>query len=262
MQIFGDRELVFDRIEAVPDADELAALAVQCVKLTVKLPTRLASHSRYSQYEPTRFLRALKDALLLRLPGNRAVSIGSYLRGDAPQERDEAGTLASWSALTVYTTLTEERILPHANAIVAAARDQDALATDLMVRLAHQLGDVPEPFAADAGHWPRHKQTGRLETLPDWDYYFHGCDCAFGNRVTRQVVQAGQGNANVTGHGFGMLNPYFFGDFCRSTPAHANLRLGNWERVVEVLARHGYLLEVMIQQGWDSGFVVPPAPSG
>lgn len=108
------------------------------------------------------------------------------------------------------------------------------------MRLSEHLGVPLETFASAEFRVPR----GRL---PDgWEFWFHGFECSFQNRETREQVEVRLGFLNE----FGALDPMFFAFFVRSTPGLEPVALLFKDtyhypaRAMDVLQKHGYLVEV------------------
>jgi len=62
----------------------------------------------------------------------------------------------------------------------------------------------------------RYKQSGRFKT---WNYFFHGIHCAFTNISTGQYIEV----PLTYGLEFGVLDPYFFTRYIKSTQAYIPL---------------------------------------
>jgi hypothetical protein len=142
----------------------------------------------------------------------------------------------------------------HVAEILAAARLFREQATDLMTRLASALGAAPEDFASDSSFWVQFEQIGRLDA--DWRYAFHGFECSFNNEQTGQYLKVRLGFAGE----FGVLDPYFFAEFIKSTPGTEDLSglfkdsYHDGLRALATLGRRGDLKLVedvaKIQAGW------------
>jgi hypothetical protein len=143
--------------------------------------------------------------------------------------------------VTVKRVISREQLLPHLPALAHAARAYRDLANDLMRKLTETLRLSDEE---NKNRILDKRATGQLDR--EWDYRFHGTECRFTQRKTGQQIEA---MLAFDGE-FGVLDPYFFYGFLKSTdefkaladifpdsfhsPAHA----------IEMLFESGQLREV------------------
>lgn len=116
------------------------------------------------------------------------------------------------STVTVMKVVCRAEVEAHAEGILDAARVFRSTADRLCRALAEEKGIPPDSL------WD-HRDRGGI--LPGgWNYGFHGLQCCFENASTRQIVDV----ETSFGGEFGVLDPYFFGEYLRSTPQFAFLR--------------------------------------
>jgi hypothetical protein len=145
----------------------------------------------------------------------------------------------TWVAIS--RVVSDGYILEHHEAIVRAARDFRHAATLLMGRVADHF-QVPLSSLFE-WHTFAAMQTGRLDDT--WLFFFHGFECGMYNEETGQTLEVVLG----FGEEFGVLDPYFFMQFVKTTPEHLPVTeiLRDYQcaaRTLEVLERHGYLRRV------------------
>ncbi|MBI1248243.1 hypothetical protein GC197_10455 [bacterium] len=84
----------------------------------------------------------------------------------------------------------------------------------------------------------------------EWKFRFHGLECEFENTKTNQVLDVEVGFGNE----FGVLDPYFFEKFLRSTARFDSLSklfpnsFFDCCRALEVLEETGYLVRISIDE--------------
>jgi hypothetical protein len=117
----------------------------------------------------------------------------------------------------VTATITPETVLANADAIVAACRQFRALATELMGQVAIDLEMQPNEFAELATPALRTDAPGTLEA--GWEYSFHGFECCLWHLQTGQTLEVRLEFAPE----FGVLDPYFFAKFVRTSASHARV---------------------------------------
>ena len=158
--------------------------------------------------------------------------------------------------ITVTRVLPRAVILAHEQEIVEAARLFRRTARELVVQLAGVLGvelsrfwtellRVAVPEQGDAGD--------------GWTYWFHGLECCFENPRTGQHLEV----KLCCEDEFGVLDPYFFAQFIRSTPGLeelSHLLVDGYQdvaRMLDVLEERGRLqrLERGLYQG--AGLIAP-----
>jgi hypothetical protein len=179
--------------------------------------------------------------------------------------------------ITVKKVIAAEEVRANEAEFVAALRLLRQTASALATRLARRLG-VPADRLLSAdfetgwadrlrGLLGRMVRDNRLDR--EWSYSFHGEACRFENRATGQVVEV----RLSFGTEFGVLDPYFFALFVKSTPALAHLArllrddFHDTERVFEILHRAGHLrfvkrgcyIGMALREGGDQpGEGIPP----
>ncbi|MDI1484664.1 hypothetical protein [Polyangium sp. y55x31] len=117
--------------------------------------------------------------------------------------------LSGASQITVIPVITNADVLQIADELVAAAHEFRDLAIELCARLSPKLGIAREALVDS----PR--TSGRLDA--EWDYHFHGLQCCFKSRRTGQVLDV----ELSFGDEFGVLDPWFFHRFLKTTDRHA-----------------------------------------
>jgi hypothetical protein len=141
-------------------------------------------------------------------------------------------------------------VLQHADEFVAAAHEFRRIATERVCRLA-------EHFSVEALDIAEMRFQGLFEEqgleVPQigiydshWRYAFHGFQCSFENQKTKQYLDVELGY----GDDFGVLDPYFFSGFIKTTRTFR--RLGklladdyqDGAQVLLVLERAGRLIRV------------------
>lgn len=115
--------------------------------------------------------------------------------------------------ITIKRVISEAVVVENSDAICAAAREFRRLANQLMLRLVAKLNIPRAVYTTDPllritlGE----RDAGRLGL--SWRYGFHGMECRFENRWSGQVLEVRLG----FGDEFGVLDPYFFHIFLRTT---------------------------------------------
>lgn len=122
----------------------------------------------------------------------------------------------------VAKLITREEVIQHQLFFEQCARDYRALATALIYQIAAQFKKIINPLAPyqSLDPYKRRKASGNIG---DWQYGFHGgimnCHCRFEHKHTRQDIQA----SLSYGPEFGVLDPYFFTNYIKSTSSYAPL---------------------------------------
>jgi len=86
--------------------------------------------------------------------------------------------------------------------------------------------------------------------MEDWRYEFHGQHCRFVSKVAGQILEV-----DIScGLEFGVLDPYFFVEYIRSTEAHSHLApfLRDYQsslRTLEIMERRGTLRRIFGEVG-------------
>jgi hypothetical protein len=150
--------------------------------------------------------------------------------------------------LFVARILDETTILRYARQVIDAARDFERVAKERGLALAaHLQVDATDLIALGRFMRPEfsaERQIGKLDG--GWRYCFHGYECGFSNQQSGQHLEIVFGYENQ----WGIINPYFFGQFVKSTPAHHEVaalfqsRFADAQRTLEVLEAKGYFVRV------------------
>lgn len=224
----------------------------------IRLPRRLTYRSWSEVPEPPELRRLLSAdrPIVLQFPA-AALPDGQREEKRAFIERLAAalpdchvfnsGGDRNTTRVTLRERMPVAEVLREAPLMVEAARQSRAIATELVARLARHL-DVPV-----SRFWerllredlPAESQHGPLDS--EWDYRFHGLQCAFVNRRTGQSVDVELGFEKE----FGALDPWFFVEFAETTPGLERVANHLWHDfscardALEVLEEHGYLRRVV-----------------
>jgi uncharacterized protein DUF6896 len=113
--------------------------------------------------------------------------------------------------------ITAATVLANADAIIDACSLFRALATDLMARVASKLELQPSDFADLSAPWMAREEPGQLES--GWEFSFHGLECRLWHPLTGQTLEVRLEFAPE----FGVLDPYFFAIFVRTSARHAQV---------------------------------------
>jgi hypothetical protein len=169
--------------------------------------------------------------------------------------------------ITVKKVIAAEDVRVYEEEFVAALRLFRQTASMLAIRLAGRLG-VSTDRLSDLGlgidqmgwaDWLRGLLGRQLRGNcldREWSYCFHGRACRFENRARGQVVEVRLG----FGTEFGVLDPYFFALFVKTTLELTHLArllrddFHDAERVFELLHRAGHLR--VVEQGCQRGMAV------
>ncbi|HEY7309024.1 MAG TPA: hypothetical protein VH643_06600 [Gemmataceae bacterium] len=169
----------------------------------------------------------------------------------------ESGGSHDTEQITVSKVISTKDVLANEAEFVAALRLFRQTASTLATRLAQHLG-VPADHLLELGMgraragWAdqlrgllgRRLRGHRLDQ--EWHYWFHGGACRFESRATGQIVEV----RLTFGKEFGVLDPYFFAQFVKSTAALAPLSrllrddFHDASRVLSVLDQLGHLRRV------------------
>jgi hypothetical protein len=188
----------------------------------------------------------------------------------------DSGQSSGVERITVMKVIRPEVVRANEAEFVRALRLFRRTASELANRLAQRLGVAPDRLAECRQGRAQEGWFGRVRgllglTLPsnrldrEWSYDFHGLECRFENRKTGQVVEV----RLEFGTEFGVLDPYFFALFLKSTPELSHLaRLIRHDyhdsaRVLNVLRDSGHLR--LVEGPYRGGLVVrdeePPKPT-
>lgn len=200
-------------ISDVPNAMKLSALATVDQHVVLKLP---------KSFSPS-------DKLQLIAEFSRALPDHSTFDNGGDETRE---------GITVKKVIDRDLVIANADALVAAAHAFRETATILCKRLAEKRRVPPsELLKCRPG-------SGRLSD--GWKYAFHGLQCCFTHAKTKQVVDV----EIAFGDEFGVLDPYFFGEFITTTPKFKPLgRLfhdlfHDCCRALDVLEEMGHLVRI------------------
>ncbi len=150
---------------------------------------------------------------------------------------DSGGTQTTEN-ITVKKVIDRNQIIAHADQIVDAARAFRSIAESLCRQLAAKKQIQPSELL-------EHQDHGR-KLQDGWKYCFHGLQCRFENKQTKQIVEV----EISFGDEFGVLDPYFFGLFMSSTPQFKSLvnmfpdLYHDTSRALDVLEEIGRLVHV------------------
>jgi hypothetical protein len=157
--------------------------------------------------------------------------------------------------VTVMRVIPAELVAANAAGFLAAMRRFRETAADLARRLADRLGASPADLLD--------RVTAHDDAVCDLDRGWvsrpHGLECQFQNKLTGQEVEV----RLAFGAEFGVLDPYFFVRFVKTTPGleplGALLRhaFHDAARVIDLLAARGHLTKV--EGPFGSGWVCPAA---
>lgn len=156
-------------------------------------------------------------------------------------------SLYGFDRIRFHRILPSETILEHAPQFAASAREFRRLATILCRRLASKIGISSTQLSYSGRFLPPEQevaQSGKLSA--NWEYFFHGYQCGFTHRKTGQTLDVEFGFSDE----FGVLDPWFWLQFLRSTPQFHFLAqllpLGFTDaaRMMDTLRDAGFLLEI------------------
>jgi hypothetical protein len=179
----------------------------------------------------------------------------------------DSGQSSGAERITVMKVIRSEVVRANEAEFVRALRLFRRTASELADRLAQRLGVTPDCLAECRQGRGREGWYDRVRGLlgltlrgnrldREWTYGFHGLECRFENRATGQVVEVRLG----FGSEFGVLDPYFFARFLKSTPELSHLaRLirddyHDAARVLDVLREAGHLR--VVEGPFRGGLVV------
>jgi hypothetical protein len=142
--------------------------------------------------------------------------------------------------INVSKLITEEEIIAQAAFFEQCAKDYRKLATQLIQALAAYFNETIDPENAmhTFGKYKRGRQIGMME---EWEYRLHGAHCGFENRQTDQAIEV----YLITALEFGVLDPFFFVEFIKTTASYQPLPVG----IYEDYADGQRILEKMIALG-------------
>jgi hypothetical protein len=199
-------------------------------------------------------LRLPADAVTFPQGPSKASLVGELASALPEFSVFDSGGSSGVEWITVMQVVRADDVLERAAEIVTVLRLFRQTASQLASRLAQQLGVAPDRLL-DLGRerdrdgwWRRVRQVfglpqrrGRLDRA--WGYCFHGHECRFENRATRQVVEV----RLCFGSEFGVLDPFFVAQFVKSTPGLERVAglirhdFHDAARMLDVLNRAGYM---------------------
>lgn len=221
----------------IPPADALQELVTRDRHLVLQFPLRTDGSS------PLPDKSGIVAALQAQLPENYNVFDSGAKIGDS-----------TW--ITVKQVIPREEVLRHEQAILQAARLFRHTARYLIYRLADVLNVEISRFWTShlVSEVPQHGKLG-----DGWGYFFHGLECGLGNARTGQTVEVVLGYQDE----FGVLDPYFFAIFVRTTPSLAVLRgifrddFHDPSKALQILEERGILRRVGRALIRGSGLIAP-----
>lgn len=147
--------------------------------------------------------------------------------------------------VTIFPVISAADVARIADDLLDAAAAFRTTARRLCMQLAGALDLSPDSLIQARG------TSGQLD--PEWAYQFHGVECCFTSARTGQVV-----DVRLTfGDEFGVLDPWFFHRFLRTTPRYSSLAADladgfhDTARALEVLERSGRLTRIDRRSGGE-----------
>lgn len=214
--------------------------------------------------------KSVRERLILdlapRLPAHRMWDGGFIPDEDwlALRQYEPGSAILGTARIGIRRVISEQAVEAHLEELTSAAREYRTFANDLMHRLAQQVGAEVREFADDYS-WHRHEQIGQLKGEDPWRYFFHGIDCAFVNLASGITIEARLG----CGEDFGVLDPWFFLKFLRSTLFRGDAYrksvdlLRNYEenvrRALEAMERRRIVVRLPADGALEPGWVLHTA---
>lgn len=121
--------------------------------------------------------------------------------------------------------ITDEEIADNQLFFENCAKDYRKLSGELINQLAHKLKVKIDPMFPLLTFNPMKGDNRQRGKINGWHYFLHGAHCGFENKTTRQVVET----PLIYGLEFGVLDPYFFTRFIKSTLAYNPLPIDIYE---------------------------------
>lgn len=221
--------------------------------------TTILNINSLDQVPDVEVIRAQSRDVVLRLEFSAAVESQREAEGERLKSELEGFLVAVHTIdpeINIYPLITSEEIEAHADFFERCARDYRALATKLIFWLAERFGitmDPQFPMATFHSFKNNSKNAGRFE---DWLYNFHGAHCGFEHRKTGQKIEV----PLIYGHEFGILDPYFFGNFIVTTTQYQPLPVAIYDeywdgkRIIERMLQLGRFKKISSEL--DGGGVV------
>lgn len=126
--------------------------------------------------------------------------------------------------INIRKLISDDEIVEHSSFFEQCAKDYRNLATQLIHALAAYFNENIDPENAmhTFGKYKRGRQSGVMDL---WEYRLHGSDCRFENSKTGQTIEV----YLITQLEFGILDPYFFVDFIKTTESYHPLPIEIYE---------------------------------
>lgn len=167
---------------------------------------------------------------------------------------DSGGRIGASEHVTIKAVVSKDLVLAHADVLVAA-RQFRASSHELISLLAQKLGVPDEAFGDERFRFglPQDQESGEL--TDSWHYSFHGFECRFRNKDTKQVLDVILGFPNE----WGVLDPYFFHEFLKTTPEFEEIAVlledgyHDTARALDILEKQGLLRLVADRSGKRRG---------
>ena len=163
----------------------------------------------------------------------------------------DSGAMDGTEQITIKAVIPKALVLAHAEPLVAAARQFGATAHMLISLLARKLEVPIEAFGNGMLRFRLSDDQYTGDLPDDWRYSFHGYECRFENRRTKQVLDVKLGFPGE----WGVLDAYFFHEFLKTTPEFEGIAalledgFHDTRRALDVLEEHGLLRLVVDASG-------------
>lgn len=128
----------------------------------------------------------------------------------------------------VSKLISDDDIISHASFFERCARDFRALATQLVTGLAMHFGEVIDPENA-MNTFGKIRRKSPKGTVGDWTYRIHGAHCSFTSTKTGQTLEV----YLKTQLEFGILDPYYFVEYIKTTDRYHPLPVEIYEDYLE-----------------------------
>lgn len=226
----------------VPYVEKLVSLAQNLDWLWVDFPVNIEV---YSQEHIHQLVRELEECL-----PEYKVSI-SQRSPSVPNSHDSVPSPQVIYHLGMKRVITVQEVAANQNVLIHAMVQYRELANRLILQLALELGTAPTELATEY-NWLQYKHGGTLQSEiagEEWGYWFHGMDCEFVSK-RRQRVWVALGKIEERGTDFGLLRPYPFLEFIKTTKEFTQVSklLRGWEENIcitfEVMEKRSVLRRV------------------
>jgi hypothetical protein len=214
----------------LPSIDEIRRLVTPAQHLVFRFPSGPDAPSQKLAHRRT------VELLARALPEFRVFESGGDLR-------------FFW--ISIVHVIPEDRVLAHTESLVRAAREFRRIASDLANTLAKNLNSPVDSLLDAKIRFPLRKESWSGTLGGGWEYSFHGMECRFENARTGQVLEV----CLNFGDEFGVLDPFFFHEFLRTTPGYEALvaalpnAFHDTARALDVLERR-HLLRSVSSKKW------------